>query len=218
MKILKLIFFSLLLISFFSCKETDDTPPRITMNFADPINSNDSTGHVLNQPYVDPGATAWDDFDGDITASIYVNNPVNENRVGWYEITYDVVDQAGNEAPTTRRWLYVYNKAQSDSGSYNVFEQKLYPIADTFQYQVNVYADSLVNQRIVIMSLAGDLGQPIYGDVVDSLIVIPFQVAQYDSVNTYSIQGSGLINDSLIVLEYKKIDSLSSLWRSELKR
>jgi hypothetical protein len=188
------------------------------MNFADPANSNDSTNHVLNEPYVDPGATAWDDFGGDITSSIYVNNPVNENRVGWYEITYDVVDQAGNEAPTARRWLYVYNTAQADSGNYTVFEQKLYPIADTFEYQVNIYADSLINQRIVIMSLAGDLGQSIYGDIFDTLIVIPFQIAQYDSLSTYSIQGSGFINDTLIRLEYKKIDSVSSFWKSELKR
>jgi hypothetical protein len=218
MKTLKLIFFSLLLISLFSCKETDDTPPMITMNFADPINSNDSTGHVLNQVYVDPGATAWDDFDGDITASIYVDNQVNENLFGWYTVTYNVVDQAGNEAVPARRWVYIYNTAWAYAGGYMAFEQKLYPLADSFQYPVSVFADTMVNQRIVIMSLAGNLGQPIYGDVSDDLIVLPFQIVQYDSLNTYSIQGSGFINDSLVHLEYKKIDSVSSLWMSELKR
>ena len=216
MKILKLMFFPLLLISFFSCKETDDTRPTITLKFGDV--QNDSTSHVLNQAYVDPGATAWDDFDGDITSRIYVDNEVNENLVGWYSVTYNVVDQAGNEAFPARRWVQVYNTAWAHAGFYTAFEENLYPVPDTFQYPVYVFADTMVNERIVIMSLAGNLGQPIYADVVDKLIVIPFQFADYDSVNTYSIQGSGSINDSLIVLEYKKIDSVSSLWRSELKR
>ena len=217
MKILKLIFFPLLLISFFSCKETDDTRPTITMKFGDV--QNDSTSHVLNQPYVDPGATAWDDFDGDITSRIYVDNEVNENLTGWYSVTYNVVDQAGNEAFPARRWVKVYNTAKdAHAGMYTAFEERLYPVPDTFQYPVNVIADSMVNQRIEIMSLAGNLGQPIYADVEGALIVVPFQFAEYDSVNTYSIQGSGSINDSLIVLEYKKIDSVSSLWRTELKR
>jgi len=221
MKIYKLILLSLFLISLFSCKETDDTPPFITMKFADPYNSNDSTIHVLNQLYVDPGATATDDTDGDITSSIFVDNQVNENLVGWYSITYDVVDQAGNEAQQAKRWVYVYNDIYyywENKREYSVEEQKVFPQIETYQYTVTIYADTLVNQRVSITSMAGDLGQAIYGDITDSLIVIPFQIAQYDSVNSYSIQGSGSINDTLIKLEYTKIDSVTSIWNSELNR
>ena len=217
MKIYKLILLSLFLISLFSCKETDDTPPFITMKFAD-YNSNDSTNHILNQLYVDPGATAMDDTDGDITSSIFVDNQVNENLVGWYSITYNVVDQAGNEAKPASRWVKVYNTAWASEWDYVVEEQKVFPQTETYQYTVGVFADTLVNQRISFTSIAGDLGQAIYGDITDSLIVIPFQIAQYDSVNSYSIQGSGSINDTVIKLEYTKIDSITSIWNSELNR
>ncbi len=220
MKIYKLLFFSLLLISFFSCKETDDTPPFITMKFAD-NNSNDSTIHILNQLYVDPGATAMDDTDGDITSSIFVDNQVNENLVGWYSVTYNVVDQAGNEARPASRWVYVYNEVYDyweKIREYGVEEQKVFPQTETYQYTVGVFADTLVNQRLSFTSMAGDLGQAIYADITDSLIVIPFQIAQYDSVNSYSIQGSGFINDTLIILDYTKIDSVKSIWNSELNR
>lgn len=218
MKIYKLILLSLFLISLFSCKETDDTPPFITMKFAG-NNSNDSTNHILNQLYVDPGATATDDTDGDITSSIFVDNQVNENLVGWYSITYNVVDQAGNEAKPVSRWVFVYNTAwASNEGYYAVEEQKVFPLTESYQYTVAIYADTLVNQRVSITSMAGDLGQEIYADITDSLIVIPFQIAQYDSVNSYSIQGSGSINDTVIKLDYTKIDSVTSIWNSKLNR
>lgn len=184
-------------------------------------NSNDSTIHVLNQLYVDPGATATDDTDGDITSSIFVDNQVNENLVGWYSITYDVVDQSGNEAQQAKRWVLVYNDIYyywENKRDYSVEEQKDSPQSESYQYAVAIYADTLVNQRVSISSMAGDLGQVIYADITDSLIVIPFQIAQYDSVNSYSIQGSGFINDSLIILDYTKIDSVKSIWNSELNR
>ncbi|MGI9235090.1 MAG: FG-GAP-like repeat-containing protein, partial [Woeseiaceae bacterium] len=53
--------------------------------------------------YADVGANAEDNIDGDISASIVVNNPVNTAIVGDYVVTYNVVDSAGNAAtPITR--------------------------------------------------------------------------------------------------------------------
>ncbi len=50
-----------------SCNKTDDTPPIIFMNGADTL------VHILNQPYIDEGATATDETDGNITYNIYVD-------------------------------------------------------------------------------------------------------------------------------------------------
>jgi hypothetical protein len=212
MKILKLIFISLLLISFFSCKKTDDTPPVITMKLPDSVN------HILNAKYEDLGATAFDETDGDITSSIYIDNQVNENLVGWYVVNYNVVDKAGNEAVPATRWVHVYNTAWAIPGYYNVDEQKLLPITETYQYTVFIHTDTLVNQRVLIPSLAGNSGQTVYADISDSTLVIPFQRIKYDSLNSYTIQGSGKVNDSIIKIEYTKIDSVTSFWISELKR
>ena len=50
----------------------------------------------LGSDYTDAGATASDNLDGDITASIVTVNPVDVNTVGTYNITYNVTDSSGN--------------------------------------------------------------------------------------------------------------------------
>ena len=53
--------------------------------------------------YVDAGATATDDADGDLTDQVIVDNPVDTAVVGTYTVTYNVRDSSGNAAiPVTR--------------------------------------------------------------------------------------------------------------------
>jgi hypothetical protein len=52
--------------------------------------------------FTDPGATATDPQDGDLTAQITVNNPVNVNIPATYTVTYSVQDSAGNMAQAQR--------------------------------------------------------------------------------------------------------------------
>ncbi len=210
--LVKLLLLILPIFLLFSCNESDDSVPIITLK------SSDSLSHVLNQVYVDPGATAIDETDGDISSSIYIDNQVNENLVGEYTVTYNVVDQAGNEAKPASRWVYVYNTASVYDSLYYVNEQKIFPEYEEYNYSNFIVADTSVNQRVYISSLAGNLGQFIYADITDSVIVIPFQLAQYDSLNSYTIQGDGIINDSVVKLKYTKTDSDTTFWNSELIR
>lgn len=57
--------------------------------------------------YIDEGATAEDDLDGDISSDIIVNNPVDINTPGEYTITYNVRDWAGNWAEEVIRTVIV---------------------------------------------------------------------------------------------------------------
>ena len=58
--------------------------------------------------YSDPGATASDDEDGDLTGSILVSGDVVDLGVpGSYLIEYDVADSAGNDAETVTRTVLV---------------------------------------------------------------------------------------------------------------
>jgi hypothetical protein len=57
---------------------------------------------LVGDPYEDPGATASDGTDGNLTDSIVVDNPVDTRIIGRYSVTYDVVDSAGNTSTTTR--------------------------------------------------------------------------------------------------------------------
>ena len=57
---------------------------------------------TVGDTYIDEGATATDNKDGNITANISVDNPVDTATAGTYIITYTVSDEAGNEATETR--------------------------------------------------------------------------------------------------------------------
>jgi hypothetical protein len=58
---------------------------------------------IQDNSYVDAGAIASDNFDGDLTASLQVTSDVDTSIPGTYEVTYNVSDAAGNAAiPVTR--------------------------------------------------------------------------------------------------------------------
>ncbi|CAM1340347.1 immunoglobulin-like domain-containing protein [Tenacibaculum amylolyticum] len=57
--------------------------------------------------YVDAGATAVDNLDGNITGAIVVANNVNTSVLGTYQITYNVVDSSGNNAVEVIRTIRV---------------------------------------------------------------------------------------------------------------
>jgi len=61
----------------------------------------------LGSTYTDPGATATDNIDGDITSSIVAVNLVDVNTVGTYTVTYNVSDAAGNAASQVSRTVNI---------------------------------------------------------------------------------------------------------------
>ncbi len=68
------------------------------------------------QEYMDPGATAVDDIDGDITDKIKVSGAVNSTVVGTQTITYRVADRAGNLATATRTVVVGVNEGTGGGG------------------------------------------------------------------------------------------------------
>jgi hypothetical protein len=87
----------------------DTTPPVIVLNGAANVDIEQTNG-----TYTDPGATATDDRDGDVSANIAVSGDVvNLSSVGTYVITYNVSDSAGNQAVQVTRTVNVYQNATS---------------------------------------------------------------------------------------------------------
>jgi hypothetical protein len=68
------------------------------------------------QEYADPGATAVDDIDGDITEKIAVSGNINPTVVGTQSITYSVADRAGNSARVTRTVIVGVNEGTGGGG------------------------------------------------------------------------------------------------------
>lgn len=79
----------------------DTTPPVIQMS------GDAQTTVTVGEPYVDAGAVATDDLDGNITPRIVSVNPVNTSILGTYTVTYDVRDSSGNAAVQARRTVQV---------------------------------------------------------------------------------------------------------------
>jgi hypothetical protein len=79
----------------------DTTPPTITLLGSNPIPIQ------LNSSYLDAGATASDNLEGDVTLSIIIVNAVNTSILGSYPVTYNVSDAAGNAATQITRTVNV---------------------------------------------------------------------------------------------------------------
>ena len=86
----------------------DQTPPVITLE------GNESMVHGVFLDFLDPGATAIDGVDGNITHLIETTNEMNLLEPGTYQIYYNVSDSAGNDAVTVVRQVVVTNQAPVD--------------------------------------------------------------------------------------------------------
>ncbi len=82
----------------------DQTPPVITLLGPNPYTVAAGTA------YVDPGAVAIDNVDGDISANIVVTGQVNTAAPGNYLLRYDVMDAAGNAAAQVTRTVVVVDQ------------------------------------------------------------------------------------------------------------
>ena len=75
----------------------DKTPPKFSLKGSDTITL------LQNQAYIEYGATAVDDIDGNITYRIQIDNSqVDITIIGTYIVKYSIKDISGNEANITR--------------------------------------------------------------------------------------------------------------------
>ena len=107
----------LILLSVFivSCEKDDNdlTPPTITLVGDTSIDVN------LYSTYTDPGFSASDDTDGDITSLVVIGgDTVDTDTEGSYNVTYDVSDAAGNQAIQASRTISVVPNAVNAPATY----------------------------------------------------------------------------------------------------
>jgi hypothetical protein len=75
---------------------TDTTPPVVTLNGAAAMQL------TVGDTFTDPGATATDNVDGDLTSKIIVTGTVNTATAGSYTLSYTATDKAGNIGTASR--------------------------------------------------------------------------------------------------------------------
>lgn len=85
-------------------KPKDNVPPTIYLNGDETINLNEGDS------YIEQGATAWDNVDGDISNKIIISSKVNSSVPGTYQVTYNVSDAAGNAATQIIRTVVISDR------------------------------------------------------------------------------------------------------------
>ena len=179
MKITKMYLFALgAVLALNACKDDDLTAPSISLIGNNPIFNASN--------YVDAGATATDDVDGDITSKIIVSGLPNDNIPGKYEVQYNVSDEAGNSAATVTR-----NVVTSVAGTYGVVEDC--EGAD-FTYDISSSDSSNTSNYYVNFLNFGDVfsDDQVYGTIVGNVITIPLQTPIQGSL--FNVFGSGTIS------------------------
>ena len=82
----------------------DTTAPAITLVGDSQVNIE------VGSTYTDAGATATDNYDGDISSQIVVVNNVDVNTLGSYTVTYSVSDSSSNAATVATRTVNVVDQ------------------------------------------------------------------------------------------------------------
>lgn len=169
-----LILSSALLLSastfMIGCKKDDTTAPVVTINGSD-------VSLLLQDSYVDAGATANDDEDGAIT--VVTTSSVNTDLVGVYTVTYSATDAAGNEGTATRT-VTVKNGQESMEGKYDGSETDAvgpYTYAGNTDATktVTVTISNIVRNRIFMTRLGDFANNTVYMNITGTNIDMPNQ-------------------------------------------
>ena len=118
---------------------SDTTKPVITLIGDSMINL------LIDDVYVDNGATALDNIDGDITGQIITINPVDTSQFGAYIVTYNVKDSSNNEAVEVIR---------------------LVSVGGTIDVDGNEQYDALSDGLLILRSMFGLRGDPLIAGAI----------------------------------------------------
>lgn len=158
----------------------------------------------LNSNYSEPGYTAKDKKDGDITNKVMISGVVNPNKTGNYYIKYEVIDKAGNSAKAERT-VNVYNKAFFLEGIYSVNEIVKGANPGQFIYSVNVKSSETKNMQLELNNFgAYGIYVNVKADISGNTITIPLQSpVGMPSGSEGSITGSGeIVNNKISKIDF----------------
>ncbi len=209
MKITKLFTAALIVgagaIVLTGCGDDDLTSPVITLDGDSPMTV------VLGGTYVEPGFTATDNEDGDLTLSVTSDeSDVNTDMIGKYDVLYSVTDKAGNTGTETRD-VWVAAVKTSYTGTYSVSETC--SDGGTYTYDTSISPGS-GSDEILINNFGG------YGTTVNVLTTISGDLGDVLVVNYTTggatFTGTGTLTEGTITTMKMNIDYVASDGSSSL--
>ncbi len=126
----------------------DTIKPIITL-----IGNNPDT-IMQNKSYNDPGATATDNVDGNITNKITKLSILDTSKIGTYIITYSVSDLAGNKATQVRTVIVTRNTSVKNMSALNN-TIKVYPSPAFNELNISIENISQLPANLVIYDMLG---------------------------------------------------------------
>lgn len=141
-------------LSDLDLSQMDSVAPEITL-----LGENPDTVPLNSGAYTDPGATATDNIDGNITANIIKSGTVNTAAVGTYTLKYKVSDAWGN-MDSTERIVVVVDTATVgvNENEMNFAQLGLYP--NPANESVTVSANFIKTQPVTV-SIIDILGREV---------------------------------------------------------
>ncbi|MCX6257161.1 MAG: DUF5011 domain-containing protein [Bacteroidia bacterium] len=184
-----------------SCKTSDTVAPKLILLGDNPMTIS------LNAVYVEPGATANDNKDGDITSKIVITNPISLQpatgpfqdiylpkdatiAVGTYTVTYTVKDAAGNTT-TLNRTVNVQNDISPYAINYSVHKiNQTHPATTYPDYESLLTFDPNINNRLWFAKFSNLslYSFNVYANVRGDSIFIPLQT--FPSSDNYNFRGN----------------------------
>ena len=138
-----------MMVVFSACETEDLDAPVIDLVDGDmEIVLNDPTG------FVEPGYTATDEQDGDLTNNVIVTGTVDVTKIGTYELVYSVSDKAGNKTSVKRKVDVIVNQA-TYTGTWAVVDVVTGDNPGTWNYNATVTASSANTMRLLVANFGG---------------------------------------------------------------
>ncbi|MFI5221576.1 MAG: immunoglobulin-like domain-containing protein [Bacteroidia bacterium] len=109
----------------------------------------------LLQSYVDSGATAFDNIDGNITSKIKRTGTVDSSKVGSNILTYSVSDNWGNPANPVNRYVYVKQYVSVTERELSNATVRVYPSPAQNQITVSVRGIQNIPVNISVLDMVG---------------------------------------------------------------
>ncbi len=145
-----------------SCKKDDTVAPTITLTGASSMNVR------LGTTFTDPGYTASDDKDGDITSKVTMSGMPNMAKVGTYTMTYSVSDAAGNAGTATRTVVVYTGRDNYVYSNYSVVEDTCGTGAQFGTFSSAITASGTLPEKIIFTNFVGVSGFNLVEGIVSS--------------------------------------------------
>lgn len=205
--LLTLVLAGITLVS--GCKKEDENAPAISLNGLSEITID------LGETFNDPGASANDEEDGDLTKSVTVTGTVDNQKVGTYTLKYNVSDEAGNPATEVTRTVKV--RSNKLAGSYKVTDVVTGSSANgTYNYDVDITQSSTDYNKILIGNFGGFSVGKVSATVEGNSITIPSQSVTATAGSgtvTVTLSGTGTYDGAtfkVLTLSYSASNGLGN--------